>query len=327
MRVFHSAKGNAAKGQVKEKAKPKPEAQAKAQAKAKIKAEKAAAKAAKRQKAQAVQAEQSEQAVASAVTAKERLVHLLSAHAEAETDAKAARAAAGAGAAEREGTAIVASADSEVSEAKATGVTQSEDRDAETIVNAASVMAAEGGSGSATEDAMGTETDAFYSVVVYTPQDLEAAQAAHAEHIVVKGELAKKLRIALKSLGSLSVSALNALALCVSGAALFAPFTGGVSLGAAGTVMGTVGAALTATAIAAISAIGLSLVLAVLRGYDEIKLAGGGLELHLQKKKAKATSAPEQLSNQDMAQEAQESAATNTATTATAVPSPSVVSH
>ena len=124
-----------------------------------------------------------------------------------------------------------------------------------------------------------------YPVVVYTADELKAAQDAHAERIVVKGELAQKLESALKGLRSLSASSLNALALVLSGAALFAPFTGGVSLGAAGTVMGTVGAALTATAIAAISAIGLSLVLAVLKGYDEVKLAGGGLELSIKKNK------------------------------------------
>ena len=126
-----------------------------------------------------------------------------------------------------------------------------------------------------------------YPVVVYTADELKAAQDAHAERIVVKGELAQKLESALKGLRSLSASSLNALALVLSGAALFAPFTGGVSLGAAGTVMGTVGAALTATAIAAISAIGLSLVFAVLKGYDEVKLAGGGLELSIKKNKNK----------------------------------------
>ena len=126
-----------------------------------------------------------------------------------------------------------------------------------------------------------------YPVVVYTADELKAAQDAHAERIVVKGELAQKLESALKGLRSLSASSLNALALVLSGSALFAPFTGGVSLGAAGTVMGTVGAALTATAIAAISAIGLSLVFAVLKGYDEVKLAGGGLELSIKKHKDK----------------------------------------
>lgn len=122
-----------------------------------------------------------------------------------------------------------------------------------------------------------------YAVVVYDRESLEQAQKSGAQRIVVKGELAQKLEAAFKALRSVGASSLNTLALVLSGAALFAPFTGGVSLGAAGTVMGTVGAALTATAIAAISAIGLSLVIAVFKGYDEIKLAGGGLELRIKK--------------------------------------------
>ena len=128
----------------------------------------------------------------------------------------------------------------------------------------------------------------FYPVVVSTPAELAAAHKAGAKKILVKGELASKLETAFGGLRSLSSASLNALALVLSGAALLAPFTGGVSLGAAGTVMGTLGAALTATAIAAISAIGLSLVVAVFKGYDEIKLAGGGVELRLKKHVPKA---------------------------------------
>lgn len=129
--------------------------------------------------------------------------------------------------------------------------------------------------------------DKYFPIVVYTKEQLGEARKSGAERILVKGDLAKKLSSAFKGLGALSSTSLNTLALCLSGAALFAPFTGGVSLGAAGTVMGTVGAALTATAIAAISAIGLSLVLAVFRGYDEIKLGGGGVELVIKKHKDK----------------------------------------
>lgn len=309
VRVFHYSKGNAAKGKNKEKAKPKPEASVKF--KAKIKAKQTEAKATKCQKSNSVKAsmkaEQSEQIVASAVTAKERLLHLLSVHAEAEN----ARVAAKAGAAEPAINAEnIVNEESESNEAKAASVGDTEYRSAKTSKGSATETNADANNDSATRDTCDSESALFYPVVVYTPQDLEAAQAAHAEHIVVKGDMAKKLRIALKSLRSLSVSALNALALCMSGAALFAPFTGGVSLGAAGTVMGTVGAALTATAIAAISAIGLSLVLAVLRGYDEIKLAGGGLELHLQKKKAKTS---EKISEQTTTLE---SASVNTSTMA-----------
>ncbi len=124
-----------------------------------------------------------------------------------------------------------------------------------------------------------------YPVVVATPEELSAAYQRKAERIVVVGELAAKLGQAFSGLRKLSASALNTLALVVSGAALLAPFTGGVSLGAAGTVMGTVGAALTASAIAAISAIGVALVVAVFKGYDEVKLKGGSLELVLRKRK------------------------------------------
>ena len=138
-------------------------------------------------------------------------------------------------------------------------------------------------SANATSETAINATQQFYPVVVSTPAELAAAHKAGAKKILVKGELASKLDKAFGGLRSLSSASLNALALVLSGAALLAPFTGGVSLGAAGTVMGTLGAALTATAIAAISAIGLSLVVAVFKGYDEIKLAGGGVELRLKK--------------------------------------------
>ena len=147
------------------------------------------------------------------------------------------------------------------------------------------------GAGADTEACAGasdSDEPKFYApVVVYTVEELAQAQKDRAERIVVKGELAEKLKVALKGLRSIGAGSLNTLALCLSGAALLAPFTGGVSLGAAGTAMGTLGAALTATAIAAISAIGLALVIAVFKGYDEVKLSGGGVELVIKKHKDK----------------------------------------
>lgn len=125
----------------------------------------------------------------------------------------------------------------------------------------------------------------FYPVVVYTPEELDEARRSGAERILVKGELARKLRTAFKGLRSIGAGSLNLLALGLSGAALFAPFTGGVTLGAAGTAMGTLGAALTAAAIAAISAIGFTLVIAVFKGYEEVRLGGGGVELVIRKGK------------------------------------------
>lgn len=147
------------------------------------------------------------------------------------------------------------------------------------------------GAGADTEACAGasdSDEPKFYApVVVYTVEELAQAQKDRAERIVVKGDLAEKLKVALKGLRSIGAGSLNTLALCLSGAALLAPFTGGVSLGAAGTAMGTLGAALTATAIAAISAIGLALVIAVFKGYDEVKLGGGGVELVIKKHKDK----------------------------------------
>ena len=183
-------------------------------------------------------------------------------------------------------------ASSELIEGKT--VTESVTADSQELLAAAAALAATTATDTSETVTTTTTTTAtntiqqFYPVVVSTPAELAAAHKAGAKKILVKGELASKLETAFGGLRSLSSASLNALALVLSGAALLAPFTGGVSLGAAGTVMGTLGAALTATAIAAISAIGLSLVVAVFKGYDEIKLAGGGVELRLKKHVPKA---------------------------------------
>ena len=147
-------------------------------------------------------------------------------------------------------------------------------------------------------------SEMIYPVVVYTKEELEAATRRKARRIVVKGELASKISASFKGLRNLSASSLNTLALVLSGAALFAPFTGGVSLGAAGTVMGTVGAALTASAIAAISAIGVALIVAVFKGYDEVKLSGGGIELVLRSGKRQSAAADATTQNEAAQSEA-----------------------
>ena len=147
-------------------------------------------------------------------------------------------------------------------------------------------------------------SEMIYPVVVCTKEELEAATRRKARRIVVKGELASKISASFKGLRNLSASSLNTLALVLSGAALFAPFTGGVSLGAAGTVMGTVGAALTASAIAAISAIGVALIVAVFKGYDEVKLSGGGIELVLRSGKRQSAAADATTQNETTQSEA-----------------------
>ena len=156
------------------------------------------------------------------------------------------------------------------------------------MAGAGAVTAAASDAVTAGESARGQGSEVntvFYPVVVYTPEELDEARRSGAERILVKGELARKLRTAFKGLRSIGAGSLNLLALGLSGAALFAPFTGGVTLGAAGTAMGTLGAALTAAAIAAISAIGFTLVIAVFKGYEEVRLGGGGVELVIRKGK------------------------------------------
>lgn len=161
------------------------------------------------------------------------------------------------------------------------------EQEAELMDSSVQSDGAEAGAGAGAGAEVSDEPKFYAPVVVYTVEELAQAQKDRAERIVVKGELAEKLKVALKGLRSIGAGSLNTLALCLSGAALLAPFTGGVSLGAAGTAMGTLGAALTATAIAAISAIGLALVIAVFKGYDEVKLGGGGVELVIKKHKDK----------------------------------------
>lgn len=234
----------------------------------------------KDQKAKESSATTTTTSAASAVAAKERLQHLMS--------SSFTGAVSDAAESELKTSANAESAIVSVSEENAgVGAAALSDGVMEPVSAQPEQSAAQGDGRNLKAESDFSQESKVYPVVVYTADELKAAQDAHAERIVVKGELAQKLESALKGLRSLSASSLNALALVLSGAALFAPFTGGVSLGAAGTVMGTVGAALTATAIAAISAIGLSLVFAVLKGYDEVKLAGGGLELSIKKHKDK----------------------------------------
>ena len=171
---------------------------------------------------------------------------------------------------------------------------------ASATAQATAASAAAAASASAPERAApGAPAYPIVPVVVATKEELAAATKRKAKRIVVTGELASKLETSFKGLRNLSASSLNALALVLSGAALFAPFTGGVSLGAAGTVMGTVGAALTASAIAAISAIGVALVVAVFKGYDEVKLSGGGIELVLRSGKHQAPRGTEESSAEE----------------------------
>ena len=110
------------------------------------------------------------------------------------------------------------------------------------------------------------------SVTVTTKAELEAAKNAKVSEIVVVGKLANDLKKAKK------VMTLGAIGLMVlTGAIGLAPFTGGVSLGVAATAAALTGLEISAIIIA--SAIGLSLVLAVFKGYEEVGYSDGNMRL------------------------------------------------
>lgn len=111
---------------------------------------------------------------------------------------------------------------------------------------------------------------------VSTREELKAAQEAKVKEIVVVGELAGKLRKA-KKVALLGRVALAALAATLGVATFTAPVTGGVSYLAAAPV-----AALTGVEIAAIitaTALGVSLVIAVFKDYEEISFENGKMTL------------------------------------------------
>lgn len=115
------------------------------------------------------------------------------------------------------------------------------------------------------------------SITVTTKKELESAKENRYEEIIVSGKLADNLKKSKK------VALAGATTLCVLAAALAAiPFTGGLSVFAAAPV-----AALTGIEIVAIigaASVGLALVIAVFKDYEEVSYDNGKLVL---KKKSK----------------------------------------
>lgn len=116
------------------------------------------------------------------------------------------------------------------------------------------------------------------SVVVQTKQQLAAACESGAQEIVVKGELAKRLKDGKK------IRKVGAGTLAALGSAIIAfPFTGGLSASMALSISASTGVG-TALVLAAIL-VGLSLLLAVWKEYDEIDYSHSPLSLSLRRKK------------------------------------------
>lgn len=101
--------------------------------------------------------------------------------------------------------------------------------------------------------------------IVRTKEDLKAAKDRGDEEILIEGELVTELRrsrsLIYCSAGGIAV---------ITAAIAAAPFTSGLSLAAAAAMTGTE----LAVIIFAVS-IGLGLLLAIWRGYDEIEFSAG----------------------------------------------------
>ena len=114
------------------------------------------------------------------------------------------------------------------------------------------------------------------SIKVSTKEELQSAQKSGLHEIIVVGELANKLKKA-KKVSKISKAGLAVLTVTLGGAAIVAPVTGGLSMFAAAPA-----AALTGVEIAAIisaSFLGIGLVIAIFKGYEEIEYSNGRLVL------------------------------------------------
>lgn len=115
---------------------------------------------------------------------------------------------------------------------------------------------------------------------VTTKSELEKAKSDGEIEIIVKGELADKLKKS-KKIAMLSASALAILTIALGSATVTAPVTGGMSFFVAAPV-----AALTGVEIVAIitaSAIGISFIVALFKEYEEIEYSKGNLVLRKRK--------------------------------------------
>nr|AIW63028.1 hypothetical protein [Burkholderia sp. Ha185] len=117
---------------------------------------------------------------------------------------------------------------------------------------------------------------------VATKEELKSARENEAAQIVVVGELADKLK-RTKKIATLSAVTLTAIVAVVGLAAVAAPETAGLSFVALGPLAGLSGIEIATIILAA--SIGLSLILAIHKEYDEIGYKEG--ELVLRRKSTK----------------------------------------
>ncbi len=113
------------------------------------------------------------------------------------------------------------------------------------------------------------------SITVTTKSELESARNNKYEEIVVTGKLAKDLKKS-KSIAYAGVAGGATIAILTAALAA-TPFTGGLSMLAAAPVAALTGLEISAIIIAA--SLGISLVIALFKDYEEISFSDGTLTL------------------------------------------------
>lgn len=114
------------------------------------------------------------------------------------------------------------------------------------------------------------------SEIVTTREELEAAKNNGADEILVTGELADKLKKAQK-ISTMGKAGLATLTGILGAAAITAPMTGGLSFAVAAPAAAMTGVGV--AAIIAASALGIALVIALFKDYEEIEYSQGSLRL------------------------------------------------
>lgn len=118
------------------------------------------------------------------------------------------------------------------------------------------------------------------SIIVRTKEELKKAMELKYPEIIAKGDLAKKLKKS-KSITKLSTKTLKILTVALGAGVVASPLTGGTSLGVSLASLVPI-SALTGIEVAAIVAssfLGVALIIAIFKEYEEIEYSKGKLVL------------------------------------------------
>jgi len=122
------------------------------------------------------------------------------------------------------------------------------------------------------------------SRIVTTEEELKAAQEAKVNQIIIQGELATKIKKA-KKITKIGAAGLVALTAILGAATVTAPVTGGLSYFLAAPAAAFTGAEISVIIVAA--SIGIALIFAIFKDYEEIEFnAGPPPSMKLKRKKS-----------------------------------------